>query len=457
MNNDLKSTICSKAWNYPIINLANNELTMCCHTAHKPVSEIEIENHGIDIFTKFKPVQQCKYELLQGIQSSNCNYCWNLEEKNMRSSRSGFDIFAEYIAESNYFNTTDSQEVVEKLNTLTVDEKFNLSKNLFYPKNIEIFIGNHCDLKCVYCNEWYSSQWGVEKKKYNEITGDWSRNDGLSPASSHLEECWWDWFENHIWDKPDIIAFLGGEPLLMPKLYSHLDRILKKYKSVNLGRPVHLSIISNFNTPPAYLEKFLNLVPKIIDTPWVRLDFSVSLESIGKKNDFIRSGAKWSRIESNIRKFLSILSKMENKDKVSFNFMSAINVLSITDLPNFYQFVVDIQHEYGIPVNIRGSQVVYPHWLSPSILPESFSKNIDQAINILSRNMLPDKVFRFGPWSKYIEHLQEVKKGIIYPDKNPEIRKDFAVNIRRLEERRNYNFKQTFPELVEFFDMCDRL
>ena len=176
--------------------------------------------------------------------------------------------------------------------------------------------------------------------------------------------------------------------LLMNKLYSHIDRILNKYNSFNLGRPIWISIVSNFNTPPAYFDKFMKLIPKILETPWVHLDLSVSIESLGDKTEFIRTGAKWDRIEKNIRQLLSAVAAMENRGKFSFNIMSALNALAIPDLPNFYRFIVDIQREYDIAVNVRGSQVVYPNWLQPSILSESFSENVDEAIEILSANKI---------------------------------------------------------------------
>jgi hypothetical protein len=148
---------------------------------------------------------------------------------------------------------------------------------------------------------------------------------------------------------------------------------------------------------------------------------------------------------------------MENKEKFSFNIMSALNALAIPDLPNFYRFIVGIQNKYDIPVNVRGSQVVYPTWIQPSILTESFAENLDEAIEILSNNKLPEKKYRFGPWLYYISHLQEVKKAILDPEKNLQNRREFVYYIRLLEERRGINFRKTFPELVDFFNMCDRL
>ena len=52
---------------------------------------------------------------------------------------------------------------------------------------------------------------------------------------------------------------------------------------------------------------------------------------------------------------------------------------------------------------------------------------------------------------------KEVKKAILDPDKNLQNRREFVWYIRLLEERRGINFRKTFPELVDFFNMCDRL
>ena len=61
---DIKKTICDRAWNYPIVNFFNNEVSMCCHAAHQKVKEKDIDKHGSSIFTKFEPLMDAKLDLL---------------------------------------------------------------------------------------------------------------------------------------------------------------------------------------------------------------------------------------------------------------------------------------------------------------------------------------------------------------------------------------------------------
>jgi hypothetical protein len=142
------------------------------------------------------------------------------------------------------------------------------------------------------------------------------------------------------------------------------------------------------------------------------------------------------------------------ENKIVVNFMSALNALCISDLPNFFNWVVNLQNIYNIPINIRGSQVVYPRWLSPSILPKSFLEYIEKSIIILENGKLENNKYLFGCWTNYINHLKEVAKGIESTDKDIKSRKSFINNIDILTSRRNLDFAKVFPEMIEFYEMC---
>lgn len=463
MANNIESTICRAAWDYPVLNLSNNEISMCCHSKHHKVTNEDIEALGTNLFTKYIPIKQAKTDLLNGVQNSNCSYCWDIESKGMKSSRSGLDGFTYYLADNNYFGTKDFKTIQDKLLNLSEEEKTNLAEKLDAPRNIEIALGNTCDLKCMYCNEFFSSQWAVEKIKYKELNKSFMPNEVSQHTTNKMEEVWWDWFENQVSDKVWIIGFIGGEPLIIDKLYDYVDRILKKYENSTLTHPIYISIVTNFNTPDAYFNKFLALVNKIARTPWITLDLSISLESLGDKTEFVRTGSKWERVEGNLNKLLTEINKLkaENipyvENKIVVNVMAALNALCISDLPNFFNWVVNLQSTYNLPINIRGSQVVYPQWLSPGILPESYVDYIEQSITILENGKLDNSKYLFGYWTNYIEHLKEVAKGIQRTEKDIEARKSFVENINLLTSRRNLDFNKTFPEMIEFYEMCKTL
>ena len=453
MENDIKNTICKKAWNYPIINLANNEVSMCCHSKHHKISNEDIARLGKDIFTKFEPIRQAKLDLLNGIQTDNCSYCWKLENKGLKSSRSnhGFDKFAEYISHTNYYKNTSVADLKNILLTLTDEQKDELATNIDAVDNVEIALGNTCDLKCVYCNEFFSSQWITEKIKYKEIPATFIKNID-SITNSNLEKVWWEWFNTSVSKTTTIIGFIGGEPLIINKLYEYIDKILNKLTEEKVNRPLYLSVVTNFNTPDQYFKKFMELIPKI-DAANIILDLNISLEAVGGRTEFIRTGTKWEKLKSNIEETLSLLSKLENKKCVAFSFMIALNALCISDLPNFIKWIIEIQNKYGVPINLRGNQVVYPEWLSPTILPKKYISYIDTTIDLLKSEGVIRDGYLFGPWDLYIMQLNDLKKGI-GSNMNTNILSDFSKNIDQLSDRRSLDFFSTFPEMTDFYIEC---
>jgi len=391
--------------------------------------------------------------LLNGIQTDNCSYCWQLENKGLKSSRygHGFNRFAEYIQHAEHYEGKSLAETQDILLNLTDEQKEDLATNVDYINNAEIALGNTCDLKCVYCNEFFSSQWITEKVKYKEIPMTFAKE--VDPeTNSMLESAWWEWFADRVSKTTTIIGFIGGEPLIISKLYDYIDKILIKFTEEKVDRPVYLSIVTNFNTPEQYFKKFIDLIPRIASTNLV-LDLNVSLEAVGDRTEFIRTGTKWERLQANVEETLSVLSKLENKKCVSFNFMLALNALCVSDLPNFFKWVIELQRKYDIPINLRGGQVVYPNWLSTTILPSSYITYVDEAIDVLKNEKMKRNDYLFGPWDEYIRQLYDLKKSIGSNTDTTALSK-FSKNIDQLSERRSLDFFSTFPEMTEFYIDC---
>jgi hypothetical protein len=194
----------------------------------------------------------------------------------------------------------------------------------------------------------------------------------------------------------------------------------------------------------------------------LKLDFNVSCEAIGDRAEFIRTGTDWQLMTANIDKFLVFLQEHDPEQfRVIFNFQIALNALCISDLPNFFKFVIELQKKTGRRIHLRPNQIVYPQWLDPYILPPEYARYIDKSIKILQNEMVEindhSKYSPYGQWSAYVEFLKTIKDGILNPDKNIQSRKEFTENIDKLTTRRNLNFAATFPEMVDFYNECKLL
>lgn len=461
--NSIKNTACRQAWDYPVLSLSRNEFRNCCRAKTNKIAGYDFDK-GTDLFLKSVPVTKVKKELLNGIRSDACSLCWSIEKANGKSARSGFNNFAQYVKE-NLWDHLTIDEVKEKLLDLTPNEIEDIS-NIEKIRMIEISLGNTCDLKCVYCNHHYSSQWAAEKLKYNEIPADQIESElPKLGTNTEYENIFWKWFREKSAYSIYYINFIGGEPLIIDKFYDYSNRIIEFYNSNETPQKrINLGVVTNFNSPKKYFEKFKELTIEVMSSNKVHLDFNVSLEAIGSRTEFIRTNTNWNLMLSNLENYLEFLDTFEKDNlsthpKVSISFQIALNSLCISDLPNFFKFVIELQKKYKRRIGLRQNQVMNPEWCSPHVLPPSYSKYIDESIDILNsmkefdQTDYPD----YGRWSSYIEFLKGIKSLIENESKNLNARKAFVKNIDQLCNRRNLNFHNAFPEMIDFYEECKKL
>jgi hypothetical protein len=454
---DITQTICRYAWDYPVVNFSRHELRNCCRTSGSYVSKEDLAL-GPDLFKKFKPIIEIKTDLLRGIRSSQCETCWITERAGSQSPRLGFEHFVSLV-QKKYPNLT-RLELVEKLKNLTDSEIQELA-NWESPNRIEIMLSNTCDLKCLYCNHVFSSQWAAEKLKYREITD----NEIHKPISNEFESVWWEWFHKSAVKTVKHITFVGGEPLLNEKTYEWLDRLLNFYNN-QTDYTADLFIVTNFNCTEKLFNRFMKFVERIAD-PQSKMDLGIgiSFESIGDKNEFIRTGLDWDRFDSNIKKLLEYLRVNQvSWDKIFINALPAFNCLSLSDLPNYITYIRSLNEKYRLTdlprkhrpssgIEISFTHVANPERLSPFILTNDYIKHIDHAINLVKELNQLDIYKR-----DFVNYLLTLKDGIVNNneklDKQVYLRKRFIDDITQISARRNLDLHSTFPEMQEFFDLC---
>lgn len=112
MSNKSLNTICDLKWNYPIFNLKRGEFRSCCRTPSVKISEEEINAKGIDAFLNSDEQRKSRLDLIKGVKNKDCQSCWNLEEKGIRSPRHDAKQFWKHLKLSNIID--DSNEYSEE-------------------------------------------------------------------------------------------------------------------------------------------------------------------------------------------------------------------------------------------------------------------------------------------------------------------------------------------------------
>lgn len=454
---NMLNTACSSAWNYPVLDISGRSLCNCCKTPHNRVSTKDLEL-GTDLFKKFIPIKNIKRDLLEGKKNPNCFACWSTEEVGGVSARTGFDDFARFINATKWVSLT-LDETKDRLLNLSDTDKEDLI-NWEHPTHIEIMLSTTCDLKCLYCSPHFSSQWYVEKLKYKEIP--------VKTATTNVEEyenIWWNWFETVAHKTVNQIGFVGGEPLLDDKLYQYIERILEIRQLNNITTTLNISVVTNFNTPKKYLEKFLNMVQRISTTPGVDIGICISFESTGNQNDFIRSGASWQLFHNNINRLLEFINT-NRLEKTVIYIAPAFCSLSISSMLPFIEYVISMIETNSKFIWTSTTHVASPQWMSPFILTKDYNRYIDEVIDYLTnlkhKKFNQEQYVKFENWKQiFINYLTTIKAGIDNSNldvvKTDKLRKEFVYNIDKLSARRNLDFNATFPEMVEFYNLCKQI
>src|ERR1035437_143326 len=181
----VNNSICHLRWGYPNISLTRGEVRTCCKTPFQSVSDRDIDQQGIALFLNSDYQKIRRLEMLQGTQHSDCKSCWAIEDHGATSLRgnspNGFIDFA---------NSHFMFEEFTNASLLGASSESNLNSKILESKTpfmLEVSLGNTCDMKCMYCNHVYSSQWSTESLKNNSINIDEYRNVQSKPNPKFVE------------------------------------------------------------------------------------------------------------------------------------------------------------------------------------------------------------------------------------------------------------------------------
>jgi sulfatase maturation enzyme AslB (radical SAM superfamily) len=451
MNNNPLNTVCDLAWNYPIFNMERGEFRSCCRTPSNKITEEDLQKYGTDAFLNNPKLKQIRLDLVNGVRHDDCKTCWHLEDNGMKSPRQGGKQFWDHLRIRKQAPDVDYTEgmLLDRVSKITDINDPALNSN--YPYMLEISMGNTCDMKCMYCNHHYSTQWATEEIKLGRITQEQYDRE-FPKATDSFDEKFWEWLDKTGIEYCSRIGIIGGEPLITPKFYELVEKLIESKKRSTRKRDTMLWIVTNMNTPPNYLEKFLKYLPTL--TEHFTVEVLVSMESVGTRAEYIRNGLSWDRFTSNIDKLLS------NKDlKFNFGFIPSLNSLSISTLKEFVQFAENLYRTHGRPVAIKQNIVNLPSQHSPFILTPDFAKYVDDCVEYMkTKTDMPTVPDAMGTWDAFIVFAQNLADSIRNNTMDSTAqRKYFAEWADDFEMRRKLNVVQVFPEYADFYNMCKGL
>ena len=346
-------------------------------------------------------MRQLRREFLNGKQPKTCRKCWN-EERSGRTSKR--------------MHTLDRLKHVIPVEDWTLD-----AKPLMF---LDLKLGNICNLKCRICGSWSSSTFAVE-----EIANDRSLSTTADPKSSfHYQmlragrwpresDAFWQELERNI-TAVRYIEFTGGEPFMIEEHFDLLRRIVEQ------GYADQIEIHYNTNG---------TIFPQDAKEIWRHfrhVEIAFSIDDVGARFEYQRSGAKWDLVNQNIELFRKMRQELDN---ITLQVCTTINVFNVLYLEAVAQWIVQQDFDF-----IYWNMLHDAPYLSIANLPLTAK----QAAKTALESACIDNRFRAE-----FERIVDFMMSGLSSDGNELIEK-----IRQLDQRREQNLSLVAPELAQALD-----
>lgn len=302
-----------------------------------------------------------------------CQQCIYMEKSSNSSRRTGVNT---------YYNSTET--------------------DFLGPRGLEIKIDFTCNIACVYCGPYNSTQWRLEldtPKKQFPIR--LSQPDIIKVLDS-LDL-----------SRLDNIHFYGGDPL-----FTNTHEVILKYIDQRVGLD---KIYAWYNTNGTLR------VNERVQELWSRcrlVKVFFSVDDVGPRFEYIRYGAIWNEVEDNMLWYKDVMPS-----NVMFTLqptISCLNALHHYELMEWKRKYFNTNREGDV------TDVTRHNVFGTFELTSMPNKLMDQ---VLSNNNMDEWFFNYVGSFKFNQFkLAQTKKL-----------------ITQLDERRGCNFAATFPDLVPYF------
>jgi organic radical activating enzyme len=281
--------ICDLPWTHLSVHPHGNA-SICCVADHShPQSTAADKNEngeyvhihkitdGIPKIINSDTYKDIRKAMIEGERPPACSTCWKVEDAGGRSKR---------IRDSYIFPDVD--KITKPDGSIDVD-----------LSNIEVRLGNYCNLKCRSCNAESSTSWIDDYYKLRNKVPLPSGYDRLK-NSEHVTYDWVEdekFYDDLIKNSPNIeqLHISGGEPFLVPKHFYLLDKLIED----GLAENIKIFYITNAN------YNFDKLRPALYKlTKFKEVYISFSVDDVGDRNTYIRSLSNWKLTIDNIKKFV---------------------------------------------------------------------------------------------------------------------------------------------------------
>jgi organic radical activating enzyme len=439
-------TFCLAKWHHVTMYLQSGETHSCYHPRPHKIPLEELKDNPSALHNTNEKKQERKL-MLEGGKPDGCVYCWNIEA-----------MGPDYISDRHIRNgSIFTEERYEQTAKGPWDQNIN-------PEYLEINFGNECNFKCGYCHPKYSTRFYNEIKENGPVENvrnhrcdiDWMKLYQREEENPYVD-AFWEWWPE-LRKTLNIMRVTGGEPTMHRSTWQLLDAIDKDPMPW-----LELNINSNLGTKNALVQRLSTSVKKLVDEKKIKsFKLFTSMDTWGERAEYIRTGLDLQVWEENFHTYLS-----QTDSPVTF--MITFNIFSVTTFKSFLEKILEWRNTYDWyddPVNPQHRvRFDTPYLRDPiqydmNILPKGeFMPYMHDALEFMKANVddSSGKKFSTIEYEKFKRVVDYMAETNYSDEKLIEGRRDFYNWFNELDERRETDMLSVFPEMMNFYRLCQEV
>lgn len=333
---DPEFSYCALLWSH-LSNEPGGTLRTCCIASDRIKDnrnqEFNLGEHSIREIFNSTHMRDLRNRIRANERITNCDTCWIDERNGKKSKRQQYN---EYYKQWYGADAISWQHEPDKI------------------LDLQLIFDNTCNLKCRSCNANYSSKWREEaidrKIPFWESSAKVDMNDTENSKF---------WTEMDDWIK-DLrrLEIMGGEPFYMKEFKRFVEVLIEKDKAKDIA----LTLSTNGTiADKEFLDK--------IATNFKDVAFSVSIDGIGDRFNYLRHPAEWDSVKQNLDYFYSLHTGEHPVNIQITHTVTALNVMYLKEFHDYFNV-----HYPGI--KIWNNIAHFPKWITPNVLPAKAKKHI---------------------------------------------------------------------------------
>jgi organic radical activating enzyme len=414
-----KGVACQLKWTHSTVYLTDG-ISASCHKAG--FGKYLADNGEINFHNTPNKIED-RRKMLRGEWPGNgCEHCKHIEQAGGESDRTIHLEMEGTTAPPELENDPEAVEVT--------------------PRILEVYWGNTCNQKCIYCAAHYSSQIHQEEKRFGVFEQGGIRLDhGQFTVNPNIErdtELLFKWFDNNL-QKLHKIIVLGGEPFLQKETFRFIE-MLERSSYPDLS----LVFFTNHNVEHERFKKWMDRLEVLQKSGRLdKIQIFFSCDALGDEGEYVRTGLD---LKLAIKNFEHIL----HHTKIEQGINSALTVTAVPGMPALVKYINEcskIKPIYWSMTKAANHNNEHRPYLYPGIFGSKINDwGLREAVEMFDTNT------RGYPDSVKVNHKKFMQGNMMeFSGQTSDVLrlKQFRTYLDELDRRRGTDWTKIYPQMFE--------